>query len=106
MDSAPRRTHLRGAALLRDPYLNKGTGFSLAERRELGLEGLLPQQEESLELQVQRAWEAFSQLKADLVRHSFVEALRRSNQVLFHRFLADHLEAVLPIVYTLSLIHI
>jgi malate dehydrogenase (oxaloacetate-decarboxylating) len=100
MDSLPRRTHLRGAALLRDPNLNKGTGFSLAERRALGLEGLLPQQLESLELQVERAWEAFSQLNHDLERHSFVEGLRRSNQVLFHRFLADHLEAVLPIVYT------
>jgi len=100
MDSAPRRTHLRGADLLRDPNLNKGTAFSLAERQALGLEGLLPQQRETLELQVQRAWEAFSQLSADLERHSFVEGLRRSNRVLFHRFLADHLDAVLPIVYT------
>ena len=100
MRSAPRRTHLRGAALLRDPGLNKGTAFSLPERQALGLEGLLPLQEETLELQVQRAWEAFSQLTGDLDRHSFVEGLRRSNLVLFHRFLADHLEAVLPIVYT------
>jgi len=100
MESAPRRTPLRGAALLRDPSLNKGTAFSAAERQALGLEGLLPQQQESLELQVQRAWEAFGQLNADLERHRFVDGLRRSNQVLFHRFLADHLEAVLPIVYT------
>lgn len=100
MDSAPRRTLLRGATLLRDPSLNKGTAFSPIERQALELEGLLPQQQESLELQVQRAWEAYSQLSIDLERYNFVDALRRSNQVLFHRFLADHLEAVLPIVYT------
>lgn len=55
----------RGLDLLRDPAFNKGTAFCLAERRALGLEGLL-----------------------------------RSNLVLFHRFLANHLGAVLPVVYT------
>ena len=95
-----RETSLRGLALLRDPALNKGTAFSQAERRQLGLEGLLPPRVESLELQVERAWQAFEALSGDLQRHSFVEALRRSNVVLYHRFLAEHLEAVLPIVYT------
>ena len=91
---------LRGHALLRDPVLNKGTAFTREERRTLGLEGLLPQQVESLELQVRRAWEGFELLGGDLERFAFVDGLRRSNQVLFHRFLAEHLEAVLPIVYT------
>jgi len=98
--AAPRATSLRGLALLRDPALNKGTAFTAVERRELGLEGWLPQQVESLELQVQRAWEAFCSLKGQLERYAFVDGLRRSNLVLFHRFLLDHLEAVLPIVYT------
>ncbi len=102
ISSAPqiRRTPLRGAALLRDPWLNKGTGFSVVERRALGLEGLLPQQVETLALQVQRVWEQFKALEGPLERHTLVDGLRRSNLVLFHRFLADHLEAVLPIVYT------
>mgnify|MGYP006276792233 CR=1 FL=1 len=91
---------LRGQALLRHPLLNRGTAFSLEERQALGLEGLLPAQVETLELQVQRAWEGFSGLASDLERYAFVDGLRRSNQVLFHRFLVDHLEAVLPIVYT------
>jgi malate dehydrogenase (oxaloacetate-decarboxylating) len=96
----PTTTALRGLALLRDPALNKGTAFSPEERRCLGLEGLLPQQVESLELQVQRAWEAFGVLAGDLERFAFVDGLRRSNLVLFHAFLAAHLEAVLPVVYT------
>ncbi len=90
----------RGLDLLRDPAFNKGTAFSLSERRALGLEGLLPPQVESLELQVQRCWEAFCLLQGNLERFAFVDGLRRTNLVLFHRFLADHLEAVLPIVYT------
>ena len=90
----------RGLDLLRDPAFNKGTAFCLYERRDLGLEGLLPPQVESLELQVQRCWEAFCLLQGNLERFAFVDGLRRSNLVLFHRFLADHLEAVLPIVYT------
>lgn len=90
----------RGLDLLRDPAHNKGTAFSLAERHLLGLEGLLPPQVESLETQVQRSWESFSDLPGDLERFAFVDGLRRSNLVLFHRFLADHLESVLPIVYT------
>ena len=53
----------RGLDLLRDPAFNKGTAFCLAERRSLGLEGLLPPQVESLELQVQRCWEAFCLLQ-------------------------------------------
>ena len=95
-----RSTELRGLALLRQPALNKGTAFSADERRSMGLEGLLPDQVETLELQVKRAWAAFSALGDDLERYAFMESLRRSNLVLFHRVLAEHLEAVLPIVYT------
>ena len=95
-----RSTELRGLAVLRNPALNKGTAFPASERRDLALEGLLPEQVESLALQVERAWSAFQALGDDLERHAFMEGLRRSNLVLFHRVLADHLEAVLPIVYT------
>jgi malate dehydrogenase (oxaloacetate-decarboxylating) len=97
---AGRATALRGLQLLRNPALNKGTAFSREERRSLGLEGLLPEQVESLELQVERSWQYFSGLSAPLEQFSFVDSLRRSNLVLFHRFLASHLDAVLPIVYT------
>jgi malate dehydrogenase (oxaloacetate-decarboxylating) len=97
---SPRLTSKRGLDLLRDPALNKGTAFSAAERLALNLDGLLPAQVETLELQVQRSWQAFCDIKGNLARYSFVDGLRRSNLVLFHRFLADYTEAVLPIVYT------
>ena len=95
-----RFTALRELALLRHPGLNKGTAFSAAERREFALEGLLPAQEESLELQVERCWQAFQAIEAPLEQFSFVDGLRHSNLVLFFAFLAAHLEVVLPVVYT------
>jgi malate dehydrogenase (oxaloacetate-decarboxylating) len=96
----PTSTALRGLQLLRDPALNKGTAFSLQERQALGLEGLLPEQVETLELQVERSWQHFNSLSGPLEQFGFADNLRRSNLVLFHRFLATHLEAVLPVVYT------
>lgn len=99
-EATARFTTLRGIELLRHPGLNKGTAFSAEERHQLGLEGLLPAQVETLELQVERCWQAFQALGSPLEQFGFVEGLRRSNLVLFYRFLSTHLEAVLPVVYT------
>ena len=95
-----RSTGLRGAALLNDPLLNKGTAFSRAERRALGLEALLPWQVETIENQVERCWQAFGAMGSDLERYAYLQTLRERNVTLFHRFLADHIEAAMPIVYT------
>jgi malate dehydrogenase (oxaloacetate-decarboxylating) len=91
---------LSGPALLADPWQNRGTAFDRDERRRLGLEALLPWQVETLGQQVQRVRRAFDALDDDLARYALVQSLRRSNGVLFHRFLEDHIEAVLPVVYT------
>jgi malate dehydrogenase (oxaloacetate-decarboxylating) len=94
------RTTLRGADLLNDPRLNKGTAFSREERRALGLEALLPWRVETLEQQAARCWHAFQELGSDLERYAFARHLRERNHTLFHRFLADHVEVLMPIVYT------
>ena len=96
----PLVTALRGADLLNNPRLNKGTAFSRSERRELELEGLLPWQVETIEQQVERCWRAFGELERDLDRYAYLQILRERNLTLFHRVLADHIEAVMPIVYT------
>lgn len=103
MVAEPRRqrsTTLRGAELLNDPLLNKGTAFSRAERRDLGLEALLPWQVESIETQVERCRLAFGAMGSDLERYAYLQTLRERNVTLFHRFLADHIELAMPIVYT------
>jgi malate dehydrogenase (oxaloacetate-decarboxylating) len=93
-------TSLRGVDLLNDPQLNKGTAFTRQERQELGLEALLPWQEETLERQVERCWLAFVAMGSDLERFAYLQFLRERNLTLFHSFLAEHIDAALPIVYT------
>ncbi|MFO0057413.1 MAG: malic enzyme, partial [Cyanobacteriota bacterium] len=93
-------TSLRGADLSNDPQLNKGTAITRQERLALGLEALLPWQEETIERQVERCWLAFGAMGSDLERFAYLQFLRERNLTLFHRFLAEHIEAALPIVYT------
>jgi malate dehydrogenase (oxaloacetate-decarboxylating) len=92
--------HLRGQSLLEVPTLNKGTAFTLPERQALGLDGLLPPVVESIEEQSARAYKAYLRKTDDLERHIYLRQLQDTNEVLFYRLLLDHIEEMLPIVYT------
>jgi len=89
-----------GAALLRDPFLNKGTAFTEAERLALGLRGLLPPHVNTQAEQVRRVLENFRSKPSALEQYIDLAALHDRNETLFFRVLADHLEEMLPIVYT------
>ncbi len=89
-----------GHLLLERPLLNKGTAFPEEERRELGLLGLLPPHEETLEEQAARAFEAFRAKPDDLERHIYLRQLQDTNETLFYRLLLDHLAEMMPVVYT------
>src|SRR5580704_4098566 len=95
-----RTVRLRGMDLLNNPALNKGTAFSEDERESFGLHGLLPPVIESLDDQVIRAYQAFSLKPNDLERHIYLRQLQDTNEVLFYRLLLDHIDEMLPIVYT------
>ena len=90
----------RGMDLLDTPLLNKGTAVSADERTELGLNGLLPPQVETLDEQVLRAHEAFQRKSDDLERHVYLRALQDTNEILFYKLLLDHIEEMTPLVYT------
>jgi len=92
--------HLRGHVLLEIPALNKGTAFTLPERQALGLDGLLPPVVETIEEQSARAYKAYLRKSDDLERHIYLRQLQDTNEVLFYRLLLDHIEEMLPIVYT------
>jgi len=92
--------HLRGRALLEMPSLNKGTAFTPQERQALGLDGLLPPVVETIEEQSARAYKAYLRKHDDLERHIYLRQLQDTNEVLFYRLLLDHIEEMLPIVYT------
>ena len=86
--------------VLEDPLTNKGTAFSEQERSELGLRGLLPAAVETLEQQVDRRYQAYQEQPTDVARHINLRALQDTNEMLFYRLVADHIEEMLPILYT------
>lgn len=94
------QTSLRGQLLLKTPLLNKGTGFSQAERDEFGLNGLLPPDLAKIENQLQRVYEAYQENKTDIDRHIFLRDLQERNETLFYRLLTTYITEMLPMVYT------
>ena len=92
--------NLRGTAVLDSPSLNKGTGFTFTQRERLGLRGLLPRKYEMPEVQVRRAWNQLCAFEDDMNRYIFLENLHMQNERLFYRVLVEHLEDLMPIVYT------
>jgi malate dehydrogenase (oxaloacetate-decarboxylating) len=91
---------LRGTDLLDTPVWNKGTAFDEDERAALGLHGLIPPHIESLQEQSIRAYEAYQAKSTDLERHIYLRQLQDTNETLFYRLMLDHVEEMMPIVYT------
>jgi malate dehydrogenase (oxaloacetate-decarboxylating) len=94
------RVRLRGSLVLRSPWLNQGTAFMRAEREALGLTGLLPEGVSTIERQVRRVHAQYLRQPDDLAKYIFLGHVRDRNEVLFYRLLTEHLEEMLPIVYT------
>ncbi|MGE5196021.1 MAG: NAD-dependent malic enzyme [Anaerolineae bacterium] len=93
------KTCLRGRALLENPLLNKGSAFTLEERERLGLWGLIPPEQEDLDTQLDRAYEAFMQKKTPLEKHIYLRALQDRNETLFYALTKAHISEILPIIY-------
>ena len=91
---------LRGPQLLNHPMYNRATAFTRDERRDLGLEGLLPDVVSSMEQQARRAYGNIVRKTEPLERFIGLAAIQDRNEHLFYKVLADHLEEFLPIVYT------
>jgi malate dehydrogenase (oxaloacetate-decarboxylating) len=100
--SSPRNLKVtgRGSALIRNPVLNKGTGFPLAERQAFGLEGLLPVRAKNQKQQADRIYQQLRNAPDDLQKYVMLNALLNRNVQLYYCVLANHLEELMPIVYT------
>ncbi len=90
----------RGAALLNDPELNKGTAFTEAERTALGLRGLLPPRVMTQEEQLERILPGVRSRPTPIDQYAYLVGLHDRNVTLFYRLVMDHLEEMMPILYT------
>ncbi|MBU9854413.1 NAD-dependent malic enzyme [Rahnella sp. H11b] len=100
LNKRPLYTHYTGSLLLENPLLNKGSAFSREERLALNLNGLLPNQVESISEQTDRAYTQFSEFKRDISKHVYLRNIQDTNETLFYSLINSHLEEMLPIIYT------
>ncbi len=98
--SSPPSELPRGLALLRDPLLNRGTGFTEAERDALGLRGFLPAHVLSMKDQAERVLTNLRSLPTDLERYIALNSLHDRNEALFFRVVADNIDEIQPLIYT------
>jgi len=91
---------LYGKALLDDPSCTKSTAFSKEEREKYGLRGLLPYDIANIGKQKSRALENMRRKANDIEKYIFLNALLERNQRLFYRIMIDHMEEIMPLVYT------
>src|SRR4051812_44975031 len=90
----------RGLALLRDPLRNKGTAFTQDERDRLGLRGLLPPRVHTQDEQASRVMLNLRNLSDPLEKYVALNALHDRNESLFFRVVIDHIDEIMPIIYT------
>lgn len=88
-----------GFELLDDAFLNKGTAFTEAERKKLGLEGLLPPCVEDIETQAQRIYRQMERKTSLIEKRRFLMEVFNFNRTLFFHVFSEHLVELMPIVY-------
>jgi hypothetical protein len=89
-----------GVGLLSDPGLNKGTAFTEAEREAFGLRGLLPPRAITQVEQLMRVLGNLRRKANDIEKYIFLVSLQDRNETLFYRLVMDHLDEMMPIIYT------
>jgi len=99
-DNSVVRTSLSGFDLLTNPRLNKGTAFTEEERDTFALHGLLPPHIGNLDDQRERRKLALDHRDTPFGKYNLMRDLQDSNETLFYALIADHVEELLPIVYT------
>lgn len=93
-------TGLSGKLLLTTPELNKGSAFTHQERVQFNLVGKLPAHVETLEEQAKRHYQQYLLLPTNLAKNKYLNSLRQHNNVAFFNLVTQHLDEMLPIVYT------
>jgi malate dehydrogenase (oxaloacetate-decarboxylating) len=90
----------KGQALLLNPFTNKGTAYTQRERDELDLNGLVPPAVCTIKQQMERTYENYQAKTTNLERFIYLSSLQDRNETLFYRLVFDHINEMMPIVYT------
>ena len=90
---------MRGHEILNNPYLNKGTAFTMEERKELGLIGILPPYVQTIEEQAEQAYQNFLRKPSNLEKRHFLMEIFNTNRTLFYYLFNQHIVEFNPIVY-------
>lgn len=93
-------TSKSGLEMLRSPLYDKGTGFNYEERRQFGIEGMLPAEYNDIETQAERSYLSICFNKDPVGRHIDLSQLLNRNEVLFYKILSMHLDELMPVIYT------
>ena len=90
---------MRAHEILNNPFLNKGTAFTMEERKELGLIGLLPPYVQTLEEQAEQTYQHYLEKPSDLEKRHFLMEIFNTNRTLFYYLFNQHIVEFNPIVY-------
>ncbi|MFK5006014.1 malolactic enzyme [Lactococcus formosensis subsp. bovis] len=90
---------MRAHEILNNPFLNKGTAFTMEERKELGLIGLLPSYVQTLEEQAEQTYQHYLEKPSDLEKRHFLMEIFNTNRTLFYYLFNQHIVEFNPIVY-------
>lgn len=90
---------MKARELLNNPFLNKGTAFTMEERKKLGLIGLLPPYVQTIEEQAAQTYAHMERKTTDLEKRLFLMEIFNTNRTLFYYLFSQHLEEFNPIVY-------
>src|SRR5690554_6452937 len=96
----PLYIHYAGPSLLETPLLNKSSAFSPTERKEFNLTGLIPPRYESIQEQVSRAYLQYKTFDEPINQHIYLRAIQDNNETMFFRLVKEHIEEMMPIIYT------
>ncbi|KAK2754731.1 NAD-dependent malic enzyme, mitochondrial [Arachnomyces sp. PD_36] len=99
--SGPIKCPYKGLNVLTSSYFNKGSAFPDHERKDFELEGLLPPNVQTLEEQVERAYQQYSRRGSDdLGKNTFMASMKAQNEVLYYKLLQTHLKEMSSVIYT------
>ena len=86
-------------SILNNPFKNKGTAFTLDERKKLGLVGTLPPRVKTIEEQEADTYALYQSKTSRIEKRHFLMEVFNANRTLFFYLMKKHITEMMPIVY-------